>query len=111
MPNHISLPINAAVVLLAIIGGWNAYFGVSLYNGSKPELYTLSFVIYVQLTSATNISLEKLKEMALLGQTLKLNNHSLTMALTVILITPVMCLYPFMQKYFAPRLLIGSIKL
>ena len=107
----LSLPINAAVVLFAIIGGWNAYFDVALYNGSRPELYTLSFVLYVQLTSVTNISLEKLKEMALLGQTIKLNNQSLTMALTVILITPMMCLYPFMQKYFASGLLIGSIKL
>ncbi|MEA4889015.1 MAG: carbohydrate ABC transporter permease [Clostridiaceae bacterium] len=104
-------PVNAAVVLFAVIGQWNSYFDVSLYNGSNQSLYTLSYTLYLNLSSAKNVTLEELKLAAQLGRTVRVNSQSLSMAMTVIAMVPVMCIYPILQKYFASGLLIGSVKM
>jgi putative aldouronate transport system permease protein len=38
------------------------------------------------------------------------SSQSLKMAITVITIVPIMCVYPFLQRYFVSGLLVGSIK-
>lgn len=105
------LPISATVVLFAVIGAWNSYFDVSLYNGSVKSLHTLSYTLYLQLASASNISLEDLQEAARSGTVIRVNKQSLVMAMTVITMIPPMCVYPFLRKNFASGLLIGSVKM
>ena len=107
----LTLPINAFVVLMAIIGAWNSYFDVSLYNGNTRELHTLSYKLFINLTASQNLSLEKIKQLAQEGQQVKINNQSLNMALTVVTITPIMCVYPLLQKYFVSGLTIGAVKM
>ena len=107
----LTLPVNAFIVLMGIIGAWNSYFDVSLYNGNTKELHTLSYTLYVNLTAAQNFSLEKIKQMVQEGQAIRINNQSLNMALTVITMVPVMCVYPLLQKYFVSGLTIGAVKM
>ena len=107
----LTLPINAAVVLFAVIGHWNSYIDVTLFNGNSPNLYTLSFKLYLNLTMSLNMTLEDIRRMHETGQIVSINAKSMNMAMTVITIAPIMCLYPLLQKYFASGLLIGSIKM
>ena len=107
----LTLPINAFVVLMAIIGQWNSYFDVSLYNGNTRELHTLSYSLYVNLTAAQNLSLERIRQLLEEGQAVRINNQSLNMALTVVTMVPIMCVYPLLQKYFVSGLMIGAVKM
>lgn len=38
------------------------------------------------------------------------SSQSLKMAITVLTIIPIMCVYPFLQRYFVSGMLIGSVK-
>ena len=105
------LPINAAVLLLDVIGAWNAYFDVSLYNGNTKQLYTLSYTLYINLTASQNLSLEQIRQMAAEGKPVRINNQSLNMAMTVVTMVPIMCVYPILQRYFVSGLMIGAVKM
>ena len=105
------LPVNAAVVLFSVIGNWNSYFDVSMYNGAARNLHTLSYTLYLNLSAAQNISLEKLQEAARMGREIRVNKQSINMAMTVITMVPPMCVHPLLRKYFASGLLIGAVKM
>ena len=103
----ICLPVNAAVILFSAIGHWNDFMTTQLYNAMKPALYTMQYVLYNALAVQLQQTLEEAKrsfsENVVTGQSLK-------MAITVITIIPIMCAYPFLQRYFVSGLLVGSIK-
>jgi putative aldouronate transport system permease protein len=101
----ICMPVNAAVFLFSCINHWNAYIDNQLYNASTQSLFTLQYVLYNTLAVQMNRSLEAAK---LMGVTI--STQSLKMAITVITIVPVMCVYPFLRKYFVSGLLVGSVK-
>ncbi len=97
-------PVNAAVLLFGILSQWNNFMDTQLYCAMEEKLYTLQYVLYNTLAAQTNI--EALKAggaMASSGQTIK-------MAITVITVVPVMCIYPFLQKHFVSGIMIGSVK-
>jgi putative aldouronate transport system permease protein len=102
------LPIVAALSMFTFIGHWNAYFDTMLYNFMDRKLYTLQYVLFMTLTSANITSLEMAKEVGLAGS--QINPQTITMAITVISIIPIIFIFPFAQKYFRSGLLVGSIK-
>lgn len=101
------MPVNATIVLFAAIGHWNSFMDTQIYNAMNPELFTLQYVLYNNLSAHMNKSLEELKEN--IGVVV-VNNQALKMAITMITIVPIMFVYPLLQKYFASGILIGSIK-
>lgn len=97
-------PVNAAVFLFGVLGQWNAYLDTQMYNTMSENLYTLQYVLANALSSQTNV--ETLKASGGSGSTAQ----ALKMAITVITVVPVMCVYPSLQKYFASGIMIGSVK-
>jgi putative aldouronate transport system permease protein len=102
------MPVNAAVFLFACIGHWNSYIDTQFYNAMNQNLHTLQYVLYNALAVQMNRSLEEAK-MAVTAVNM-VSTQSLKMAITVITIVPVMCVYPLLRKYFVSGLLVGSIK-
>jgi putative aldouronate transport system permease protein len=100
-------PVIAAVTLFACIGHWNSYIDTQLYNSMKRELYTLQYVLYNYLASTSNLRLEELQQYDSVS---RMTPKTIRMAITVITIVPIACVYPFLQGYFTSGLLIGSIK-
>lgn len=99
----VSMPVNAAVVLFGIITQWNALMDTEMYCAMTEELHTLQYVLFNTLASKTNIETLRAGLTSVTGQGLK-------MAITVITVLPVMCVYPFLQKYFVSGIMIGSVK-
>lgn len=100
----ISLPALATVTLFCIVGHWNDFFSGLIYMNS-PEMYPLQTYIQqltVELKNVTNP--EELKQLVLLS------NKTLNAAKIVVSIIPLLCIYPFMQKYFITGLVMGSVK-
>jgi putative aldouronate transport system permease protein len=102
------MPVNAAVFLFACIGHWNSYIDTQFYNAMNQNLHTLQYVLYNALAAQMNRSLEEAKMMT--GAVNLVSTQSLKMAITVITIVPVMCVYPLLRKYFVSGLMVGSIK-
>jgi putative aldouronate transport system permease protein len=101
------LPVNAAIVLFSCIQHWNSFIDTQLYNAMRPALYTMQYVLYNALAVQMQQSLEEAK--ARMAQN-TVTSQSLKMAITVLTVIPIMCVYPFLQKYFVSGLLVGSVK-
>ena len=101
----ISAPIIAVLTLYYAIGQWNSYFNAMIFL-TDSNLYPLQLVLKEILTSAESTvggSGETMLEQFRLANQLKY--------VTVIVSSlPVFCLYPFVQKYFAQGVLVGSLK-
>jgi ABC-type sugar transport system, permease component len=102
----ISMPIIAVIVLYSAVYHWNAYFNAMLFvtNPKKQpiQLYLARVIISNQM-SAIMQGMADNKEKESYIQHLKY-------AIIIITILPIMCVYPFLQKYFVKGLLLGSVK-
>jgi putative aldouronate transport system permease protein len=100
----ISLPALATVTLFCIVGHWNDFFSGILYMNS-PEMYPLQ--TYIQ---QLNIEIQNITNVEQLKQLEVLSNKTLNAAKIVVSMVPLLCIYPFMQKYFITGLVMGSVK-
>lgn len=103
----LSAPIIAVNILYYGVANWNAYFSALIYLRS-PELHPLQIVLREILVLNT-ISPEVMQnyEIALRSQGLV---DVIKYAVIVVASVPVLCLYPFIQKYFVKGVMIGAIK-
>jgi putative aldouronate transport system permease protein len=103
----LSKPVIATIALFTIVGHWNAFFAPLLYLNS-PEKYPLQMLLRNILAGAEMLKYENDGSMSEM-----LNNsstQSLKMASIIITSLPVICVYPFVQKYFVTGIMIGSVK-
>ena len=89
------------------VGIWNGYFNAMIYL-STPEKFplqiTLRSILMLGQVNVTQVEdAEALQNMLALSMLLKY-------AIIVVASVPVMCLYPFVQKFFVKGVMIGSIK-
>ena len=99
----LSKPIMAVMALVYGVGIYNDYFNSVLYISSR-ELYPLQMLLREMIVANTMQS-----SMIGLGN---LTNKSeiFKMATVVISIVPILCVYPFLQKYFVKGLMLGAVK-
>lgn len=106
----ISIPVFAAIGLFVAINHWNSWYDNMLYVQNK-ELMTLSFMfvkmILAQQYLESAASQSSNPELSILAG---VNTTSLQLAAMVVSTTPIMIVYPFLQKYFVKGVMIGSIK-
>ncbi len=101
----LSKPLLAALTLFYAVGWWNAYTNVLIYirSASKTSLTVKLYQMIDQLSPELLTS----GEGAL--QTL-ITPEGIRAAAIVFAIVPILCVYPFLQKYFIKGVLLGSIK-
>ncbi len=101
---RIVLPLSKAVlatmVLFYAVTFWNAWFGALLYM-NKPELYPVT--LYLRNLLMSSAQPDGSDE----GLQIAANVKAVTMLLTVL---PIVCLYPFLQRYFVSGVMLGSVK-
>lgn len=101
----LSRPAIATFVIFHAVSQWNGYFNAILYT-SKRKFWPLMLVL-------REMVVEDGMNMVNQGQ---VNDGSLTtvftmkMAIIVIAVLPIICVYPFLQKYFTKGLMVGSVK-
>ena len=101
----LSMPIIATLGLFYGLGFWNQYTSAIIYN-TRSEFHTLQVVV----RRMYNTSIEEMmtpEELELLGTP----PTEVVRAATVMFTTaPVLAIYPFLQKYFAKGVMVGSLK-
>ena len=102
-------PVYATVALFVAVGQWNSWFDAMLYNRMSPQYTTLQYELMKLLSSVSNQggSAESMKNAL---STAAVTPTSVRAAATVITMLPIICLYPFLQRYFVTGLTIGSVK-
>lgn len=103
-------PTLATVTLFSFVGHWNSWYDGMIYMNTVEkyplQTYLQTIVINPEafFRNATNISAE-------LGNFLNLVSARTTNAAQLFLATiPILCVYPFLQKYFTTGLVMGSVK-
>lgn len=107
----LSLPIIAALTLFYAVGWWNSYMSVLMYitsSGKQSLMVKLLQMIDTTSQSLLNASATNGGEGATM-QTL-LSPEGIRAAAIIISVAPILCVYPFLQKYFVKGVLIGSLK-
>jgi putative aldouronate transport system permease protein len=98
----LSKPILATIALFMMVGYWNDWFSSLLYISDSAR-YPIMRVLKDVLGSLSGSSVSP-------GQGLIPPSESIGMAIVVIVVLPIVCVYPFMQKHFAKGMLVGSVK-
>lgn len=100
-----ALPVVAAVGLFYAVQYWNGYFAAVLYI-TKPDLKPLQQFLYELISQSvmetgTDFDIDRAMN----------SDPESIRATTIILSTlPILCVYPFLQKYFVKGITIGSVK-
>jgi putative aldouronate transport system permease protein len=104
----ISKPIIAAISLFYAVDRWNEWYNGMLFI-SDSKKYPLQLVLRNAIVNMSTL----LKSTAALDKAAQLGNaysESVKNAIIVIAAVPIIMVYPFVQKYFASGIMIGSIK-
>jgi putative aldouronate transport system permease protein len=99
------VPTLAVLVLYYGVGHWNAWFSASIYLKDRTK-YPLILFLREMLTSGDVNSMmmsADLEDKAMIAETIKY-------AVIVVSTLPILCLYPFLQKYFVKGVMVGSVK-
>ncbi len=108
----LSGPVIATLGLFTAVSHWNEWFMASIYI-SKEDLMPIQTILKQIL--ASNIVSEQTANMdaaalAHLQKAKTITSKSLSMATMMVATLPIVCVYPFVQKYFVKGVLVGSLK-
>ena len=103
----LSKPVLAVVTLYEIVGEWNTYFKPMIYlrdTSLQPlQMVVRRIMVSTQMEASMMIDAALTNQMAQLGDVVKY-------ALIVVSTLPMMLLFPFVQKFFAQGVMLGSLK-
>ena len=102
----LSKPIMATLALFVAVGYWNSFFEAIMYIRATDR-WTLQLVLREIVMSSNTQMLQTGGNLAELGKT---TSESLKYATLIVAIVPIMCVYPFLQKYFVAGVTIGAVK-
>lgn len=108
-----STPILATVAIFSAVGHWNSFQDTLMYI-TDQGLWTLQYLLYSYINQASSLatliknSLGTAQNMMALAT--QQTSTSVRMTVSVIVVLPILCIYPMFQKYFVKGIMIGSVK-
>lgn len=108
-------PIIATLCIFSAVGHWNDYM-TTVYYIQDRKLFTLQFLLYDYMNKSNRLA-QMIKEMggqlnstAISAAMNAINPTSVKMSVAMVVTLPVLCVYPFFQKYFVGGIMIGAVK-
>jgi putative aldouronate transport system permease protein len=103
----LSKAVIAALTLFAAVGHWNAWFDAAVYL-QKIELKPFQLLMRDLMT--TNMTLASTTSGSMYDLGRRITPNGIRMAVTVVGVLPILCIYPFLQKYFTKGVYMGAVK-
>ena len=110
----ISMPVLATVAIFAAVGQWNA-FQDTLMLMTDQDLYTLQYTLYQYINQAS--SLARMIESSggsisdsVIAAATQQTPTSVRMTVSVVVVLPILLVYPIFQRFFVKGIMIGSVK-
>ena len=101
----LSKPIIATLSLFYAVGRWNSYAD-NKYFTTAENLKLIQYMLYQRVASATEAQTAALSEAIEVHSTPEVLQAASIMFVTI----PIICVYPFLQKYFVKGVMIGAVK-
>ncbi len=109
----LSIPILATITLFTAVGQWNSFSDTLLYV-TDEKLYTLQYILQMYFRQADILSKQLangvMDSSIVENMVGSISTTSIRLTITVIVTFPIMCVYPFVQKYFLKGIMIGAVK-
>ena len=105
-------PVLATVGLWMAVGNWNDWFTTFIYAPFNSDLTTLQFELMRELSAAmAQMGRNQSGHLAeAMGSFQGITPIAIRSAITIVASVPILCVYPFLQKYFVKGVHVGSVK-
>ncbi len=105
----LSLPVLATFTLFYAVAYWNTWWPTTLFI-QKKDLFTLQYVLRGMIVENRRPMMmdAKARQSGMIGD--RLFDEGIKMATVIVATVPILCVYPFLQKYFAKGVMIGAVK-
>lgn len=100
----LSKPVMATLALFYAVGRWNGYSDALLYM-KKAEFYPLQLLLYNILNNINSVEIATQEGFSTPGL-----SASLKAAIVMFSTVPILCIYPWLQKYFIHGVTLGAVK-
>lgn len=106
-------PILATVAIFSAVGQWNSYQDTLIYV-TDQKLYSLQYLLYTYINQANSLAaMVKNTSGAALSSVVLAQQQtptSIRMTVSIIVVLPILFIYPMFQKFFVKGIMIGSVK-
>lgn len=106
-------PILATVAIFAAVAQWNS-FQDTLLLVTDDKLYTLQYVLYNYLNQASSLKALVNNSSSAEAMAASLAHAStatsIRMTVTIVVVTPILLVYPIFQRFFTKGIMIGAVK-
>lgn len=109
----LSLPIIATILLWTAVLHWNNWTDALIYTKYNSNLWTLQFYLQQVMADFKNAAADMQKfaeDGRLTGASDSVSASCVNAALIIFTSLPIVCAYPFLQKYFVSGTLTGGVK-
>ncbi len=109
----LSKPILATIAIFGAVGHWNSFQDSLILNSNSPELFTLQHRLYIYLNQSSNLGAivasgtSSTDSAAIAGA---MNTKIIQYTISMVTIIPILCVYPYLMKYFEKGLMLGAVK-
>ena len=108
-----SKPILATIAIFSAVGQWNSFYDTLIYV-TEQKLYSLQYLLYCYINQANSLKALINNAAGTGGNMMSLATQqtptSIRMTVTVIVVLPILFIYPMFQRYFVKGIMIGSVK-
>jgi putative aldouronate transport system permease protein len=104
------LPVLATVTLFCAVGAWNSWFDSYIYCPNSPNLSTLQLELMRILQQTQSTASAAAQHAVGSDPSNVVTPMSIRAAITIVAATPILFVYPFLQKYFITGMTLGGVK-
>ena len=106
----LSKAVFATIALFEAVNRWNAWFDALLYLNDTTKFPLQMILRKIVILDAVRGGSYADSEVSNMIQSYKIHSKNIQMAAIVISMVPILMVYPFIQKYFAKGVMLGSVK-
>jgi putative aldouronate transport system permease protein len=103
-------PILATIAIFAAVGHWNSFMD-TLFLMTDEKLFSLQFVLWRYLNEANYLaSIMRSGTTVAVDASQALTPRTIQMTISMVVVFPILCTYPFLQRFFVKGIMVGAIK-
>jgi multiple sugar transport system permease protein/putative aldouronate transport system permease protein len=110
----LSLPILATIAIFSAVNQWNSFQDTLVYV-TNQKLYPLQYVLYQYINQSNSLAQlirtsTTINSDAVMALATRQTPTSVRMTVSIIVVVPIILVYPLFQRFFIKGILIGSVK-
>ena len=105
----LSKPMIATIGLFSGLAYWNDWINGIYYLVKRTDLYTIQNVLNTMMSNAQFLA-DNASRAGLQQMNMSVPSSGVRMAIAVLAVLPVLCIYPFFQKFFVKGIVVGGVK-